>query len=814
MFYVLSILVLALLFLLIALVIKSQQKLYTTLLKLHQNWEKHGHQLAPLHNDLENLHLKMKELEHREENRHTRLQQLSNLYLQIRRQIAEIHIALTESNKVMPQQIQSMAASIDQKLQCLTQELSLQEAASNQAMSQKIGSLVQYYDQLQEVVRREVSINSTQLAPLLEHIAQHIEQLHAQYQHLQDMITLLPQQGNLLFQQTLQEILKLQKDRDSFSQTITQLIADLQPLLQESHSWAIEPLAHRKDLEKKKVAVFADFENFFISLWDKDLEIFDYDLFKNSLIDPEGQNLGICDRIVFFTNKSRWQRKEFYDKKKNISQKEATLIKENLKSHGCRIIESDSNIDVPLSLLAITTGQKGEVEEFVLVANDGTYAGLLKELSNLGCIVSGILLGEASGDLIACYKKLGYKRYHLKTIEDLARFGIRCKYGNSTDPAEIRPSYESVTTQIATLLSLIRKQRMQFLGHPLQDQVLRAIHEQLMLFAKLTRQELLENLQKKLQNFLSRGSLTKTKINNILNILWKSPSLEIEKHVEEASTLIRLNSDYREYDRFRSAHDQVLLQIASEADLNLSLAEWSQFLYNSSTPPPELEENLQKFQTIGGFNSVDTPAYIPLDGTSSEANIPDNKDSHSLEEPFPEFDSSMNLSVISGISEELSKQILACIRKHKMQFLGSGLQDQMLRIIHEFLREHAPILRSNLLEALYHHLFQWVQTNELSKTKIAGLVAIFRKSHTLQTTKDNEVAYVILAQPYQNYSEFRKAHDGVFVRAALEEGLSMQPYEWSQLLYGNPEHAQYFAEIILQQKSLLSEHQEEPGSDN
>ena len=220
----------------------------------------------------------------------------------------------------------------------------------------------------------------------------------------------------------------------SNQEVIRNRLIELDTSILSVHKQFEEPIARKKDIDKKKTAVFIDFENFIMSLWDENLYIENFQKFKHKIINPANEDLSIKEKIIVFTNTSRWKRNKYYDKGKNISLEEANYIKKELQKLGCRIIETDCNIDVPLSLLAISMVNKAYMDELILVANDETYAGLIQQLSSSGCLVTGILLtNKASHDLISCYQKLGYRKYHLKTEEDFLNFGIK----NKNEPENI-----------------------------------------------------------------------------------------------------------------------------------------------------------------------------------------------------------------------------------------------------------------------------------------------------------------------------------------------------------------------------------------
>lgn len=887
-------------------------KLTKMLNSLHQGWESKLPQIEPIHNNLEQLQEKVHLIEQQIYSQHTTATNQWNEQLQrqtsLETKFLEVQNALaTQENQSLRvyQAIQAMRPIFEQ----FFVQLQSQENSHSETIRQKIAELFQSYHQTSELLIKTIEMQNIPGIKDSLTVCQ-IQMQNSIQQNVQEFTKLIQTHQIQIATSITQSLAVLPEQIRAMLDHIHKIQTELQPLIQEVHSWGTEPLVRRRDLQKHKISVFVDFENFFISLWDKDLEIADYQRFKSSLMDPEGQGLYTCERIVFFTNKSRWQRKEFYDKKKNISQKEATLIKENLRNHGCRIIESDSNIDVPLSLLVLKTAQRGDVEEFTLVANDGTYAGLLKELSNMGCQVSGILLGEASGDLVACYKKLGYKRYHIKTREDFSKFGLRTKNSaRITSVANLMN--QNATTIIPTLLATIRKQRMQFLGPQLQDEVLHAIHTYLHHVSTTTRPELLEHLMDQFSQEVQAGLLTKTKLNNVLNILWKSPCFALEKTVDEASTSISIKPEYTNYAIFRRVHDQVLIQQALDANLVVLPKIWSEFLYGNQEKAQEINEWLQHSniwqETISQIHSsqqtsnvpepnsplyevnLDEPIFskedsliatflqksaISLDLQSDQqeeieatdqqeeietatplpSNTPDNKtntlpqnNEDSAEQTTQNSITQVSSTALGAIqtnsnpnqqqpinnpsatldseiatSDDIASepdnknngsdngvyvsQILAAIRKQKMQFLKPKLQDRIFRDIHLFLCQKGRMLRNFLTEELSTYLEPYFQTKELTKTKVSGLVAILRKGRALLIEKDQNTgeAFATLAESQRDYSQFRKSHDAVFISVALHEGIDMPALEWSQFLYEDTEHTDLLEQIISEQKRILA----------
>ncbi len=783
------------------------------------NWKAYQNKLDSIQSHLQTLQNDLYKIEHTKDkkaiNEQTREQKWAKLYNHLLQKIIGIQQKL-ELNENQLQKIQIELQSLGHLFEKINSSTEANKISYITLFEEKIQALLTYYDQLQ----KSLQDSNIKILPAIEQLSQQIQQ--EQKQNIQIIETMdvteeFQRKKYQEFQNISSESLHL---IHRILETLGNFQNNLQPILLEVSSWQKNPLARLKDLQKKKIAVFVDFENFFISLWDKELEIFDYEMFKEGLVDPESQHSYIVDRIVFFTNKSRWQRKEFYDKKKNISQKEANIIKDALKANGCRIIETDSNIDVPLSLMVITTAQKGEIKHFSLVANDGTYAGLLKELSNMGCTVYGILLGEVSGDLVACYKKLGYHRYHLKSREDFIKFGLRPKnlsQNKNHSVYSITSNHQVVDTsiinknriseKIQSLLAIIHKQRLQFLGSELQEVVLKSVHQQILLKKTITRVELIETLIILLNPYIQNNELTKTKINNVLNILWKTNCFEMTKQADE-TMLLKLSQNYLEYSKFRQEHDAVFVNIAWDANISIAPEEFAKFLYVESSITPKTIEFIESLQkqlskkssqsTQNNGNVLDTPNQNNLSETSDD-DCPnhdgDNENQH-LEIPINSY-------------TEIHNKILAAIRKQKMQFLGPEIQDIILRKIHTFLLENKTVLRNQFPKELESYLQIYIQKKQISKTKIAGMIVILRKNQTIEIFKDSsQNAYISLAKNYFEYSKFRYAHDEVFVRTSLQASLDTSPEALSLLLYGHLEKIRYFQEIIQYQKEFIQNHSE------
>ncbi len=368
----------------------------------------------------------------------------------------------------------------------------------------------------------------------------------------------------------------------NYLQNQEELLGDMQYSIEEStktcnilfneyESWQVDPLVRRSDLDRKDIIVFIDFENFLLSIWDENFKYLDYEKLRNFLVDPLDTGRSFKEQIIVFTNKSRWQRKDFYDKKKNITYQDALQIRQIFQENGARFIEAENNIDIPLAFLAMNFAKRRDIDEFILVANDGTYGALLRELSDLGCTVTGILFGDPSNDLVYSYKRMGFSYLNFRNIQEIGEFKIFLDIDDNEQQEETLAEHE---TEVNTkkILALMRKQGMQFLGAEIQDKILRFSHEILSQQGKMELTDLIQILMKeKFPNEVASGELSKTKINGVLAIIRRSGCVEITRDEKENSPVYwTLLDSAKEYKEFRKMHDSVFFKIAEENKIKYS----------------------------------------------------------------------------------------------------------------------------------------------------------------------------------------------------------------------------------------------------
>lgn len=374
-------------------------------------------------------------------------------------------------------------------------------------------------------------------------------------------------------------------------------------ILSEYESWKQDPLARKSDLHITDKVILVDFENCLLSIWDATTSKINYQKLCHFFVDPLNSDENIKETIIVFTNKIRWQRKDYFDKKKNITYQDAWNIRQVFQNNGARFIETESNVDIPLTLLAMNLAKQRSFDEFVLIANDSTYGTLLRELSDLGCVLTGVLLGESSLDLIATYKRMGFSYVHIKDVQELPVFNNSnaiipyhpqptitvmpnvsvTTTGTGTEEIAIDDTDETYTNPLhKKLLAILRKQGMQFLGATIQDKILRTSHEILKQQGKMELTVLIQTLIKDIfSQEMNTGKLSKTKINGVLAILRRSGCVDIiREDKEHAGIYWQLLENAQNYDDVRKLHDAIFVKLAQENDIVLSPEQWSLFLYD------------------------------------------------------------------------------------------------------------------------------------------------------------------------------------------------------------------------------------------
>ncbi|NUM34894.1 MAG: hypothetical protein HUU50_10135 [Candidatus Brocadiae bacterium] len=147
-----------------------------------------------------------------------------------------------------------------------------------------------------------------------------------------------------------------------------------------------------------------------------------------------------------------------------------------------------------------------------------------------------------------------------------------------------------------TLLSKIHKQKMHFVGFEMQQKVLYSIYEVLREKKKIIRSEFLSELIDKLSLDIAQKSISKTKINGVVNILQAGRCFDIAKQSEDSKAMLSLAEKYQDYKELRKAHDMVLYKLAKSSGISLSAQEWAVFLYNDPQKTREVDEILDSLE--------------------------------------------------------------------------------------------------------------------------------------------------------------------------------------------------------------------------
>ncbi|MBN2724665.1 MAG: NYN domain-containing protein [Deltaproteobacteria bacterium] len=141
------------------------------------------------------------------------------------------------------------------------------------------------------------------------------------------------------------------------------------------------------------------------------------------------------------------------------------------------------------------------------------------------------------------------------------------------------------------LLAMLRKKGMQFIGSELQNVVIKEIHSELVENSHVykTKGELINSIMdNKLCSYIESGELSKCKIGSIFKIFQISHIFESKKDDEDSPTLLKINSDYLSFEKFREAHDAVFIYFSKSCGVSMSVL--NKNLHNNEIPVENLEK--------------------------------------------------------------------------------------------------------------------------------------------------------------------------------------------------------------------------------
>ncbi|XP_076468050.1 uncharacterized protein LOC143298906 [Babylonia areolata] len=153
--------------------------------------------------------------------------------------------------------------------------------------------------------------------------------------------------------------------------------------------------------------------------------------------------------------------------------------------------------------------------------------------------------------------------------------------------------------------------------------------------------------------------------------------------------------------------------------------------------------------------------------------------------------------------QQLSANLWAAVRTRGCQFLGPGMQEEVLRLILLALEDGSALSRKVLVLFVVQRLEK--QYPQASKTAIGHVVQLLYRASCFKVTKrEEESSLMQLKEEFRTYETLRLEHDAQIVQIAMEAGLRISPEQWSSLLYGDATHKSHMQSIIDKHQSPQS----------
>jgi RING finger/CCCH-type zinc finger protein len=81
---------------------------------------------------------------------------------------------------------------------------------------------------------------------------------------------------------------------------------------------------------------------------------------------------------------------------------------------------------------------------------------------------------------------------------------------------------------------------------------------------------------------------SKTSIGHVIQLLYRASCFDVTKR-PEASSLMTLRPEYRNYESLRREHDAQIVKIALEKGIRFSPEQWSSILYGDNNHKPHMQ---------------------------------------------------------------------------------------------------------------------------------------------------------------------------------------------------------------------------------
>ncbi len=202
-----------------------------------------------------------------------------------------------------------------------------------------------------------------------------------------------------------------------------------------------------------------------------------------------------------------------------------------------------------------------------------TDSRLSSENENIILAKTNILeLGKSLNKFVDANKYVGYGTE--KTTKELSNLVNKFNntlssldkvpYGKNVNLRIKKIPKENITSPDEKILARLRKYHMQFIGVEQQEIVVKAIHDELLSpnefrTTRDIRDQLIEN---RLNKLISYKALSKSKVNGVLKVFFKTKALLRRKLSDLQPAEIKLSELYTEYEDFKRSHDHVFIAIS------------------------------------------------------------------------------------------------------------------------------------------------------------------------------------------------------------------------------------------------------------
>lgn len=156
--------------------------------------------------------------------------------------------------------------------------------------------------------------------------------------------------------------------------------------------------------------------------------------------------------------------------------------------------------------------------------------------------------------------------------------------------------------------------------------------------------------------------------------------------------------------------------------------------------------------------------------------------------------------------QQLSLCLWAAVRSRGCQFLGSSMQEEVLKLVLQALENGSALSRKVLVMYVVQRLVD--KSLPASKTSIGHVVQLLYRASCFKVSKrEGDSSLMQLKEEFRDYEALRREHDAQIVQIATEAGLRIAPDQWSSLLYGNTSHKSHMQSICdtLQTPSSFSQ---------